>query len=317
MELNDRGVAITALKHAIPYIRMYKGKTFVIKTGGAVLADPKRARGLLEQVGILHQVGIRTVLVHGGGPQSSELAAALGLETRFVEGRRVTDEKTIDVTTMVLNGSINTRLLAMFRDLGVPAVGLSGVDAGLIRAKRRPPVDAGGEEVDYGFVGDIESVDVDVLTRVIESGLMPVVSPVSCDEQGTILNINADTVAAAIAAGMNAQKLLLLTGAPGVLERPEDPASLVSLVDLAGLEKMKESGSIAAGMIPKVKAIADAIHGGVERVHVISHDVPDSLLLEIFTNEGSGTLVVDSLDVLTRAEQAAGGAAGSRAPARD
>lgn len=307
-ETVDRGVVVQALKHAIPYLRMYEGKTFVIKTGGAVLADRAATRSLIEQVGILHQVGIRTVLVHGGGPQSTELATSLGIETKFVEGRRVTDEKTLDVATMVLNGSINTRLLAACRDLGVRAIGLSGVDAGLIDACRRPPVAGSGEPVDYGYVGDVVAVRPSVLVKLIEAGLLPVVSPISADSQGTILNINADTVAAAIAIEMKAEKLVLLTGAPGILEQPDDPSSLVSFVDLAGLDAMREAGSIAAGMLPKVAAISHAIRGGVERVHVISHDVADSLLLEVFTNEGAGTLVVESKGVLTKAEKAAGGA---------
>ena len=320
-DTSPRGIAVTALKHAIPYLRIYKGKTFVIKTGGAVFADRARVKVLLEQVGILHQVGIRTVLVHGGGPQASELLRSFGAEPRFVEGRRVTDEKTLDVTTMVLNGSINTQILAHFRDLDVPAVGLSGVDAGLIRARRRPPVPMGGGEspdatIDYGFVGDVESVDVDVLFRLIEAGLLPVVSPISADEKGTLLNINADTIAAAIAVAMRAQKLVVLTGAPGILDNPDDPTSVVSMVDLERLATMRDGGKLSEGMLPKAKAIEDAVRGGVERVHVISHDVPDSLLLEIFTNEGAGTLVVASTKVLTQAEQAASGGASAPAGAR-
>jgi len=319
-DTSSRGIAVTALKHAIPYLRIYKGKTFVIKTGGAVFADPAKVRVLLEQVGILHQVGIRTVLVHGGGPQASELLRAFGVEPRFVEGRRVTDEKTLDVTTMVLNGSINTSLLAHFRDLGVPAVGLSGVDAGLIRARKRPPVSMGGESpettVDYGFVGDVESVDVDVLFRLLEAGLLPVVSPISADEKGTLLNINADTIAASIAVAMRAEKLILLTGAPGILENPGDPSTVVSMVDLERLARMRAEGALAEGMLPKAHAIEDAVRGGVERVHVISHDAPDSLLLEIFTNEGAGTLVVENTKVLTQAEQDASSETGASAGAR-
>ena len=302
----ERGVVVTALKHAIPYLRMYEGKTFVIKTGGAALADRAATRSLIEQVGILHQVGIRTVLVHGGGAQSTELATTLGIETKFVDGRRVTDEETLDVATMVLNGSLNTRLLAACRDLGVRAVGLSGVDAGLIAARRRAPVASGDTSIDYGFVGDIEEVRIDVLVKLIDAGLLPVVSPISADANGTLLNINADTVAAAIAIEMQAEKLVLLTGAPGILESADDPSSLVSFVDLSGLDAMRSAGSLAAGMLPKVDAIAHAIRHGVERVHVISHDVADSLLLEVFTNEGAGTLVVESKEVLTKAEQAAG-----------
>jgi len=311
-DVGERAIAVTALKHAVPYIRLYKGKTFVIKAGGAVFGDPAATRELLEQVGILHQVGIRVVLVHGGGPQATALARNLGIEARFVEGRRVTDERTLDVATMVLNGTINTRLLAAFRDLGVPAIGLSGVDAGLIRARRRPPVgvkaNPGAPEtvVDYGFVGDVVAVNVDVLRGVLDHGLVPVVSPLSADESGTLLNINADTVAAAIAVELRAEKMILLTAAPGILERGGDPASLVSYIDLRGLERMKEAGSLTDGMLPKVGAITAAIEGGVPRVHVISHEISDSLLFEVFSNEGAGTLVVKSIDTLSPEEQAAG-----------
>ena len=199
----DRAVIVSALKHAAPYIRLFKGKVFVLKAGGEIFAEPATTRLMMEQVGILHQVGIRVVLVHGGGPQSTKLAAALGLDTHFIDGRRVTDASSLDVATMVLNGQINTRVLAACRDLEIPAVGISGVDAGLIRAHRRPPVTReDGEAVDYGFVGDIDAVDADVLRKQLDNGLMPVVSPLSCDAAGTLLNINADTVAAAIASGI-------------------------------------------------------------------------------------------------------------------
>ena len=300
----DRAIVVSALKHAAPYIRLFKGKVFVIKAGGEVFADVEKTRALMEQVGILYQVGIRVVLVHGGGPQSTELASALGLDTTFVDGRRVTDGESLNVATMVLNGQINTRILATCRDLQIPAVGISGVDAGLIRAHKRPPVERDGESpVDYGFVGDIDSVDADVLRKQLDNGLMPVVSPLSCDESGTILNINADTVAAAIAAELNAEKLLLATGAAGILEDVNDPTSLISYIDRAGLRKLRESGSLADGMLPKAAAIDSAIANGVQRVHVISSKLPDSILLEVFTNEGTGTLVVDDVGGLTPAEQ--------------
>lgn len=301
----DRAVVVSALKHAAPYIRLFKGKVFVLKAGGDVFADVKRTTTLLEQVGLLHQVGIRVVLVHGGGPQSTELAKALGHETTFVDGRRVTDASTLDVATMVLNGQINTRILATCRDLQIPAVGISGVDAGLIKAERRPPVETDtGAAVDYGFVGDIQSVDTSVLEKQLDNGLMPVVSPLSCDESGTVLNINADTVAAAIAAELNAEKLILATGAPGILRDPDDPYSLISYVDRRALRELREQGRLADGMLPKAAAIEAAISEGVQRVHVISHKIPDSLLLEVFTNEGTGTLVVDDINALTPAEQA-------------
>ena len=300
----DRAIVVSALKHAAPYIRLFKGKVFVLKAGGEIFADPTQTRALMEQVGILHQVGIRVVLIHGGGPQSTELATTLGLDTTFVDGRRVTDGASLEVTTMVLNGQINTRVLASCRDLQIPAVGISGVDAWLIQAHRRPPVERDGDDsVDYGFVGDIDSVEADVLVKQLDNGLMPVVSPLSCDEAGTLLNINADTVAAAIAAELDAEKLILLTGAAGVLEEIDDPQSLISYIDRAALDTLRDDGKLADGMLPKAAAIDSALANGVNRVHVISYKVPDSLLLEVFTNEGTGTLVVNDIGALTPAEQ--------------
>jgi acetylglutamate kinase len=301
----DRAVVVSALKHAAPYIRLFKGKIFVLKVGGEVFAELADTRALMEQVGILHQVGIKVVLVHGGGPQSTRLARELGLDTKFVDGRRVTDGPSLDVATMVLNGQINTRVLAVCRDLQIPAVGISGVDAGLIRAHRRPPVAREGESpIDYGYVGDIEAVDADILKKQLDNGLMPVVSPLSCDAAGTLLNINADTVAAAIAAELDAEKLILATSAPGILEDAGDPHSLISYVDRAALEKLRKDGRLADGMLPKAAAIDAALANGVSRVHVISYKVADSLLLEVFTNEGTGTLVVNDIGALTPAEAA-------------
>lgn len=303
---NERAIVVSALKHAAPYIRLFKNKVFVLKAGGEVFADVASTRKLMEQVGILHQVGIRVVMVHGGGPQSTELARALGVDSKFIEGRRVTSADSLNVSAMVLNGQINTRILAACRDLQIPAVGISGVDAGLIRAHRRPPVTTAGGEVDYGFVGDIDAVDADVLRKQLDNGLMPVISPLSADEKGELLNINADTVAAAIAAELKAEKLILATGAPGILENVNDPRSLVSYIDRKGLDKLRDSGKLADGMLPKAKAIDAALSNGVQRVHIISSKLEDSLLLEVFTNEGTGTLVVNNIDVLTPEEQTVG-----------
>jgi len=300
---SDPSVTVRALKGAAPYVRLFKGKVFVIKAGGAVFADAAGTRMLIEQIAILHHLGIRVVLVHGGGPQLDDMQRSLGIEPRMVRGRRVTDERSIDVTTMVLNGSINTRILAACRELGVDAIGVSGVDAGLVRARRRPPVKVDGETVDYGFVGDVTSVDASVLVRQLDAGLMPVVSPLSSDDAGCVLNINADTVAARIGAALGAEKLILCTGAPGILEDLADPRSLVSYTDLDGLARLQAGGSFADGMLPKANAIEEAIRGGVHRVHVISYKVPDALLAEVFTNEGTGTLIVEDIDALTPAEQ--------------
>ncbi|HTD11173.1 MAG TPA: acetylglutamate kinase [Steroidobacteraceae bacterium] len=305
MHRSDQALAIHALKSAAPYIRMYKGKTFVVKVGGGVFADDNATRVLVEQIAILHFFGVRVVLVHGGGPQLTELSAALGVPTRLVEGRRITDQKSIDATAMVLNGLINTRVLGICRDLNIDAVGISGVDAGLVRAHKRAPVklDASGELIDYGFVGDIDAVDPSVLKKLLDNGLMPVVSPLSADASGTLLNINADTVAAAIGAALAAEKLILCTGAPGILGDRTDPGSLVSYTDLRGLKKLRDEGRIADGMLPKAKAIEDAIRGGVRRVHVVSYQAPEGILGEVFTNEGTGTLVVADINALTPAEQ--------------
>src|SRR5687768_1098204 len=267
----DQTHAIRALKSAAPYIRMYKGKTFVVKAGGGVFADTESTRVLVEQIAILHYFGVRVVMVHGGGPQVTELQTALGAEARMVHGRRVTDAKSIDITAMVLSGLINTRILSICRQLNIDAVGVSGVDAGLIRAHRRPPVKLeDGQTVDYGFVGDIDAVDTTVLKKLLDNGLMPVVSPLSADDNGTLLNINADTVAAAIGAALDAEKLILCTGAPGILESVDDPSSLISYLDLKGLKRLREEKRIVEGMLPKAKAIEDAIRGGVRRVHVVS-----------------------------------------------
>jgi len=196
-------------------------------------------------------------------------------------------------------------VLAMCRDLDIDAVGISGVDAGLVRAHKRPPVrlSADGDPVDFGYVGDIDAVDTTVLKKLLDNGLMPVVSPLSADETGTLLNINADTVAAALGAALGAEKLMLCTGTPGILGSASDPGSLISYTDLAGLKRLRESGQIADGMLPKAKAIEDAIRGGVRRVHVVSYRAPEGILGEVFTNEGTGTLIVADVNALTPAEQ--------------
>jgi acetylglutamate kinase len=306
MHRADQAAMIRGLRAAAPYIRMFKGKVFVIKAGGAVFGDATMTRALVEQIAMLHDLGVRVVMVHGGGPQLTEVTEALGVPTKMIEGRRVTDERSLDATSMVLNGLINTRILAICRDLDINAVGLSGVDAGLVRAHRRPPVrlkPSDTDTVDYGFVGDIDAIDTTVICKHLDNGLMPVISPLSADSKGQLLNINADTVAAAIGAALQAEKLILCTGAPGILDNVADPGTVVSYTDLAGLKRMREAGKIVDGMLPKVRAIEDAIRGGVRRVHVISYSAPDAILTEVFTNEGTGTLVVADIKALTPAEQ--------------
>src|SRR5262245_4280848 len=301
---NASTIVITALRHALPYLRVYKHKVFVLKAGGDAFVTPEGTRSLMEQIGILHQVGIRVVLVHGGGPQSTALSKRLGLSTQMVEGRRVTDAQTLEVSTMVLNGEINTRIVAQCRALDIPAIGISGVDGALVKASKRPPVQVGGQTIDYGFVGDIFGIDPAIIVKQLDNGLVPIVSPLSADDSGTLLNINADTVAAMIACELKAEKFIMATGTPGILESLEDPRSLISYIDRGGLRRLREDGKISGGMLPKVSAIERALSGGVPRVHVISYAQADSLLLEVFTNEGTGTLVVNDTKALRPEEQA-------------
>jgi len=311
MHRADPSAVIRALRGAAPYIRLYKGKTFVVKAGGGVFGDAEATRALVEQIAILHSLGIRVVFVHGGGPQLTEVTEKLGVPTQMIEGRRITDARSIDATAMVLSGLINTRILAVCRELEIPAIGISGVDAGLVQAHKRAPVNlqTGDGMVDYGLVGDIDYIDTDVIRKLLDNGLMPVISPLSSDDAGTLLNINADTVASAIGAALGAEKLLLCTGAPGILQNVEDPTSVISYTDLAGLQRLRNEKRIVDGMLPKAKAIENAITGGVKRVHVISYKSPDAILAEVFTNEGTGTLVVADVQKLAPAELAAGGPA--------
>ncbi len=302
------GAGFRALRAAAPYLRLYRGRVFVVKLGGEVLSRASRIEALVEQAGVLQALGVRVVIVHGGGPQSTELTQRLKHQARMVAGRRVTGPEDLRVASYVLNGEVNTQLLAACRACGIPAVGLSGVDAGLVTARRRPPVrmeGAGDEPVDFGFVGDIERVEPAVLDLLLKQGMIPVVSPLSADSQGRLLNINADTVAASLAVAIKAEKLVLTMSAAGILGDRSDPSTLLSYLDLSGLQRLREEGALAEGMLPKATAIQSAIEGGVPRVHLVSGSTQDALLREAFTNEGCGTLVVRSIDALSAAEQKA------------
>jgi len=313
----DREATIMGLLRALPYIRLFKGRLFVVKLGGTACSDAATLRALLEQVSVLAELGIRVVLVHGGGAQATALAERLGIESRFVDGRRVTSPKLLEVVTMTVNGTVATAILAACRTAGLGAIAVSGAAAGLVRARVRPPVvkDVGGERVavDYGEVGDIVSVDASVLERLMAAGFVPVVSPLATDDSGRLLNVNADTVAAAIASAMQAEKLIFLTDAAGLLEDRRDPGSLVSYVDLAGLDAMASRGALDGGMLPKVTAARAALGGGVARVHVVGIRHKAGLLVEVFTNDGAGTLIVRNIAELAPAEQGESQAAGSGA----
>jgi acetylglutamate kinase len=276
------------LKQAIPYIRMYKGKIFVVKVGGRVVGRKDMLDALVEDVCLLQQVGIRVVLVHGGGSQATELSKRLGIEPKLVDGRRVTDAATLEVAKMVYGGSLNVDILATFRAHETPAVGVSGVDAGLVVAKKR----AVGA-VDYGFVGDIESVDPKVLTTLLDAGMTPVVACLGADAEGSVLNINADSVAEAVARALKAEKLVVVTDTEGILQDVGNPSSLVSYADIEEVSAMKSSGRLTGGMLPKVAACIRALQGGVRRTHIINGLKPGALLRETFTNAGCGTMIVE------------------------
>lgn len=287
------------LKQAIPYIRMYKGKVFVVKVGGRVVGKRELLDALVEDVSLLQQVGIRVVLVHGGGNQATELAKKLGLEPEFVAGRRVTDAQMLEVAKMTYAGTLNIDILSSFRAHHTPAVGVSGVDGGLITAVKRPkrameknPGEA-PVEVDFGFVGDIEAVDPKMLLNLLDSGMTPVISCLGCDPDGVILNINADSIAEAIARALKAEKLVIVTDTEGLLKDVGNPSSLVSYTDVEEVEAFKKAGRLTGGMLPKADACVKALQGGVRRTHIINGLKPGALLREVFTNAGCGTMIVE------------------------
>jgi acetylglutamate kinase len=293
----DSSKGIAGLKGALRYVRAYRDHVFVVKLGGDVLSDRHVLDQVAAQLGLLASLSIRLVVVHGGGTQASTLSRRLGQEPVMVAGRRVTDDAALDVVKMVYRGLLNTELVSALRYHGVPAVGLSGVDGDLITAHRRPPVtvrdDDGNErEVDFGHVGDIDGADPRVLTTLLDARFVPIVSSLAGDAEGAVYNVNADTVAETLATALGAQKLIFLTGAPGVLRDRNDPSTLVAFADPDDLAGLIASGALAGGMRPKVEACIRAATSGVERTHIIDGRVPDALLLEVFTGAGCGTMIV-------------------------
>jgi acetylglutamate kinase len=281
--LADAGAKAAILADALPYIREFAGKIVVVKYGGHAMDDPALAELFATDVVLMRLVGLQPVVVHGGGPQISDLMRRLGKEPEFVNGQRVTDAETVDIVRMVLVGKVNREIVASVNRHGSYAVGLSGEDAGLLRVTPRDPA--------LGFVGDVEAVDPTIVSRLLREELIPVIATVGVDEAGQAYNVNADTVAAAIAAALGAEKLVYLTDVAGLYERWPDEASLISRVDVAGLEALLQTGAVQHGMIPKVESCISALRGGVARAHVLDGRLPHALLLEFFTREGVGTMV--------------------------
>ncbi len=288
-----QSTTVQALRHALPYLEHYRGKLFVIKCGGEALEHPAHLASLIEQIAVLHQLGIQISLVHGGGPQATQLAKILGREPTFVDGRRVTTPEALESTIMAINGLAQATLLAAARKQNLPAIGLSGIDHGIIQATKRPPIKTSLGITDFGLVGDIQAVNCVPLKNLIANQAIPFISPISADSEGQILNINADDVAAQIALALGATKLILITTPRGILSDPQDQNSLISQLTLSELDHLQQSGTISTGMLPKSKAIRTALENRVERVHVISYQFPDSILTEVFTNEGCGTLILN------------------------
>lgn len=285
---------ITVLKQALPYIRRFKGATFVIKLGGEAMTSPEVLERLIEDITLLHLVGIRVVLVHGGGVHVTRLAEQMGIETKFVGGRRVTDADSLEVLTMVLAGKISIEILSMLKKKGVRAMGVSGVAAGVIEARRRPPTavtGSGGEIVDFGEVGDVERIDTHLISLLLDNGYLPVLSPLGADAEGNVLNINADTVACRLAASLQAEKLLLMTGALGVMADLDDPTTLISKLSAEEARGAIADGIIKGGMIPKIEESLGAIERGAGQVHILSAVEPHQVLLEVFTPSGCGTML--------------------------
>jgi len=281
---------VGTLLEALPYIREFHGKTVVIKYGGAAMEEETLRDAFARDVVLLKYVGMNPVVVHGGGPEITEYMRRLGLEVEFVQGLRVSDEKTVEIAKMVLVGKVNKDIVLRLNQHGQPAVGLCGDDGSLFRVRKQLVSDVDGGTHDLGFVGTIEHVDVNVLNHIAED-YIPVVASVGADPQGRSYNVNADEAAGAVASALSAHKVIFLTDVEGWLEDPADPDSLVSETDVASIRRGISQGKVGGGMLPKLRACAEALEAGVGSAHIVDGREPHSLLLELFTDAGIGTKV--------------------------
>jgi acetylglutamate kinase len=284
-EAGVAGQRVEVLLEALPYIERFRGATVVVKYGGNAMVDPALGRHVADDVVLLRAVGLRPVVVHGGGPQISELMARLGKQAEFRDGLRVTDAETVDIARMVLAGKVNRDIVSSINVRGPLAVGLSGEDAGLITASAR--------NADLGFVGDVAAVNPSILERLLAEDLIPVVSTIGSGPDGQAYNINADTVAGAVAVALGAEKAVFLTDVPGLLTDVADPSTLVSRVTATELQAMIDDGRLSGGMIPKVAAALHAVRHGVGSAHLLDGRIPHVVLLELFSDEGIGTMITD------------------------
>lgn len=294
----DNQLRLDLLREALPYIQRFQGQTFVVKLSGKVTEEPENLASLAEELALLHQVGIRLCVVHGGGKQLTDLALKLGIEQTIIEGRRVTDDATLEMAKMIFAGKINTDILAALRQRGIEAVGLSGVDGNIVHAERRPPKEILNREtgvrahIDFGHVGDVVQINSRLLTVLLDHGYLPVISSLGADDEGMVFNINADTIAAEIAVQLAAEKLILLSDVDGIFLRNGEPDSKVSRLTSEEADKLVASGAASGGMIPKLQSITALLRRGVHSAHIISGTKRNALLSEIFTDKGTGTMIV-------------------------
>ena len=294
--MNDDKLNI--LREALPYIQKFAGKTFVVKFSGKVTENRENLLSLTEELALLHQVGIRLCVVHGGGKQLNELAEKMGVAQTIIDGRRVTNDETLELAKMIFAGKINTEILAALRNHGIEAVGLSGVDGNIVHARKRPPKEVlnreTGErkEIDFGYVGDVLQINAKLLDVLLEQNYLPVISSLGADDDGQIFNINADTVAAEIAVSLEAEKLVLLSDVGGIYLEADKPETKISRLSIVQVEELVENGAASGGMIPKLQNIIELLRRGVKSAHVISGATRNALLSEVFTDSGTGTMIV-------------------------
>lgn len=284
------------LVEALPYIQKFAGKTIVIKYGGHAMVDTVLKESVMLDILLLKSVGLRPVVIHGGGPEINAMLKKVGKESRFIRGLRVTDEETMEIAAMVLVGKLNTEIVSLLNRFGGKAVGLSGKDARLLQAVKKPLQVENGlgemEEIDLGYVGDIEKVTPDLVNTLLDQGYIPVISPVAGGENGDTYNVNADTAAGKIAEALQADKFLLLTDVRGILRDVQNPDSLISTIKEGAVQGLIEEGILSGGMLPKVECALSALQGGVGSVHIIDGRVSHAVLLELFTDGGIGTMFV-------------------------
>lgn len=288
---NDSNIEkANVLSQALPYIQKFNGKTIVIKYGGNAMINDELKNAVISDIVLLNYVGIRVIVVHGGGPEINGFLNKIGKKSEFINGLRVTDEETVDVVQMVLAGKVNKDLVALIDKNGGRAIGLCGIDANLLKCKKLIDPIVG----DLGYVGDVTEVNEAILEHSLNGGYIPVISSVALgQEDGKVYNVNADSVAAKISAKLKAEKLILLTDVPGLLRDAKDHSTLISEVKIGDIPKLIEDNVLSGGMIPKIECCAEAVKSGVKRTHIIDGRVPHSILLEVFSNEGVGTMMLE------------------------